>query len=54
MRSQVGLSRSTVPTTATWHHAVYTFQDNNHLKAVWTFQKDQKDAFVEEVIYVRK
>lgn len=36
------------------HHAVYTFVDSDHLKTKWTFQKDQKDSFVEDVIYVRK
>ena len=36
------------------HHAVYTFIDNNHFQTTWTFQKDQKDAFSEDVIYVRK
>lgn len=36
------------------HHAVYTFVDKDHLKTLWTFQKDQKDAFTEEVTYVRK
>jgi hypothetical protein len=36
------------------HHAVYKFIDNNHFQTTWTFQKDQKDAFSEDVIYVRK
>ncbi len=35
------------------HHAVYTFIDNDHFKTTWTFRKDQKDAFTEEVAYVR-
>lgn len=35
------------------HHAVYTFLDNDHFKTTWTFQKDQKDAFTEDVTYVR-
>jgi len=35
------------------HHAVYTFLDNDHFKTLWTFQKDQKDAFTEDVTYVR-
>ena len=35
------------------HNAVYTFFDNDHFKTNWTFQKDQKDAFTEEVTYVR-
>jgi hypothetical protein len=36
------------------HHAVYKFIDNDHFQTTWTFQKDQKDAFAEDVIYVRK
>jgi hypothetical protein len=36
------------------HHAVYKFIDNDHFQTKWTFQKDQKDAFTEDVIYVRK
>ena len=36
------------------HHAVYKFIDNDHFQTTWTFQKDQKDAFSEDVIYVRK
>jgi hypothetical protein len=35
------------------HHAVYTFIDNDHFKTTWTFRKEQKDAFTEDVIYVR-
>jgi hypothetical protein len=35
------------------HHAVYTFLDSDHFKTRWTFQKDQKDAFTEDVTYVR-
>jgi hypothetical protein len=35
------------------HHAVYTFIDNDHFKTAWTFRKDQKDAFTEDVTYVR-
>jgi hypothetical protein len=35
------------------HKAVYTFIDNDHFKTSWTFEKDQKDAFTEEVTYVR-
>jgi hypothetical protein len=35
------------------HHAVYTFIDNDHFKATWTFRKEQKDAFTEDVTYVR-
>jgi hypothetical protein len=36
------------------HHAVYKFIDSDHFQTTWTFQKDQKDAFSEDVIYVRK
>ncbi len=36
------------------HHAVYTFIDNDHFKTTWTFRKEQKDAFTEDVTYVRK
>ena len=36
------------------HHAIYTFMDNDHFKTAWTFAKQQKDAFTEEVTYVRK
>lgn len=35
------------------HHAVYTFIDNDHFKTTWTFWKEQKDAFTEDVTYVR-
>jgi len=35
------------------HHATYTFLDNDHFKTTWTFRKDQKDSFTEEVTYVR-
>ena len=35
------------------HHAVYTFVDNDHFKTTWTFRKEQKDAFTEDVAYVR-
>src|SRR3954447_18052030 len=36
------------------HHAVYVFLDDNHIKQTWTFRKNQKDTFSEEVVYVRK
>ena len=36
------------------HRAVYTFVDNDHLKMAWTYRKDQKDAFTEDFMYVRK
>jgi len=35
------------------HHAVYVFLDKDHFKTAWTFQKEQKDAFTEDVTYVR-
>jgi hypothetical protein len=35
------------------HRAVYTFIDNDHFKTTWTFRKDQKDSFTEDVTYVR-
>ncbi len=35
------------------HHALYTFLDNDHFKTNWTFRKDQKDSFTEDVTYVR-
>jgi hypothetical protein len=35
------------------HHATYTFMDNDHFKTTWTFRKDQKDAFTEDVTYAR-
>jgi hypothetical protein len=41
------------PNDGHMHHAVYTFVDNDHFKTRWTFQKDQKDAFTEDVTYVR-
>jgi hypothetical protein len=41
------------PNDGHMHHAVYTFLDNDHFKTTWTFRKDQKDAFTEDVTYVR-
>lgn len=35
------------------HHATYTFIDSDHFKTTWTFRKDQKDSFTEDVTYVR-
>jgi len=35
------------------HHATYTFIDDDHFKTNWTFRKNQKDAFTEDVTYVR-
>ncbi|HXJ06499.1 MAG TPA: hypothetical protein VNH65_15450 [Candidatus Acidoferrum sp.] len=41
------------PNDGHMHHAVYTFIDSDHFKTAWTFRKDQKDAFTEDVTYVR-
>jgi len=41
------------PDAGHMHHAMYTFIDNDHFKTAWTFRKDQKDAFTEDVTYVR-
>jgi hypothetical protein len=41
------------PNDGHMHHAVYTFIDNDHFKTAWTFRKDKKDAFTEDVTYVR-
>ena len=42
------------PNDGHMHHAVYKFIDNDHFQTRWTFRKDQKDAFTEDIIYVRK
>ncbi len=42
------------PNDGHMHHAVYTFVDRDHLKQVWTFQKDRKEVLSEGVTYVRK
>jgi len=49
----VSASNLKSPNDGHMHHAVYTFLDNDHLKTRWTFQKDQKDVFTEDVTYVR-
>ena len=49
----VSISNLKNPGDGHMHHAVYTFIDNDHFKTTWTFQKEQKDAFTEDVIYVR-
>jgi hypothetical protein len=41
------------PNDGHMHHAVYTFPDKDRIQTRWTFQKDQKDAFSEDVTYVR-
>lgn len=35
-------------------HAVYTFVDGSHLRTLWTFRKNQKDTFTEDVTYIRR
>ena len=42
------------PNDGHMHHAVYKFIDNDHFQTTWTFHKDQKPTFTEDVIYVRK
>ena len=51
--SLVTISNLKSPDDGHMHHAVYTFIDNDHFKTTWTFQKAQKDAFTEDVTYVR-
>jgi hypothetical protein len=41
------------PDAGYMHHAVYTLIDSDHFKTTWTFRKDQKDAFTEDVTYIR-
>jgi hypothetical protein len=49
----VSISNLKSPDDGHMHHAVYTFIDNDHFKTTWTFRKEQKDAFTEDVTYVR-
>ena len=42
------------PNDGHMHHAVYKFIDNDHFQTTWTYRKDQKDAFTEDVVYVRR
>ena len=49
----VSISNLESPDDGHMHHAVYTFIDNHHFKTTWTFRKEQKDAFTEDVTYVR-
>ena len=49
----VSASNLKSPNDGHMHHAVYTFLDNDHFQTRWTFQKDGKDAFTEDVTYVR-
>jgi hypothetical protein len=48
-----GATNLNSPNDGHMHHAVYTFIDNDHFKTAWTFRKNQKDAFTEDVTYVR-
>jgi hypothetical protein len=50
----VAATNMKTPNDGHMHHAVYVFLDNDRMKQTWTFRKDQKDAFSEEAIYVRK
>jgi hypothetical protein len=52
--SLASISNLKSPDDGHMHRASYTFIDNDHFKTTWTFRKDQKDAFTEEVTYVRK
>jgi hypothetical protein len=49
----VSISNLKSPDDGHMHHATYTFIDNNHFRTTWTFRKDQKDTFTEDVVYVR-
>lgn len=49
----VSISSLKTPDDGHMHHATYKFLDNDHFKTTWTFRKDQKDAFTEDVSYVR-
>ena len=49
----VGVTNLKNPDAGHMHHALYTFLDNDHFKTNWTFRKDQKDSFTEDVTYVR-
>lgn len=49
----VSISNLKTPDDGHMHDATYTFMDNDHFKTTWTFRKDQKDSFTEEVTYVR-
>jgi hypothetical protein len=50
----VGATNLKSPDDGHMHHAVYVFLDDNHIQQTWTFRKNQKDTFSEEVLYVRK
>jgi serine/threonine protein kinase len=50
----VGATNMKSPDDGHMHHAIYTFVDNDHVRQVWTFRKNQKDAFTEDTTFVRK
>jgi hypothetical protein len=50
----VGATNLKSPDDGHMHHAVYVFLDDNHIKQTWTFRKNQKDTFSEEMVYARK
>ena len=49
----VSISNLKSPNDGHMHSATYTFLDDDHVKTTWTFRKDQKDSFTEDVTYVR-
>src|SRR5262249_13863186 len=50
----VGATNLKSPNDGHMHHAVYVFLDDHHIQQSWTFRKNQKDTFTEQVLYVRK
>jgi hypothetical protein len=50
----VGATSMKSPDDGHMHHAIYTFVDNDHVRQVWTFRKNQKDAFTEDTTFIRK
>jgi hypothetical protein len=50
----LGATNMKSPDDGHMHHAIYTFVDNDHLRQMWTFRKNQKDAFTEDTTFVRK
>jgi uncharacterized protein (TIGR03066 family) len=48
-----GITNLKSPDAGHMHHAVYTLLDGDHFKTTWTFRKDRKDSFTEDVTYVR-
>jgi hypothetical protein len=50
----VGATNMKGPDDGHMHHAIYTFVDKDHVRQVWTFRKNQKDAFTEDTTFVRK